>query len=353
MTGAIMTVPSAPPRRVLIIKPSSLGDVVTALPVLRGLRRTFPDAHLAWLVNAEYAPLLEHDTDLNELIRFDRRDFRGVRRWPVAAVRFVGLMRRLRASHFDWAIDLQGLLRSGMLSLAGGASLRAGFARPRENAAGWFYTHRLAVGSAHTVDRNVELARALGIDARQEDMTLQVSPAGRGFTQEFMDRHGLRRGGFVVCAPPTRWSTKLYPVRHWRKVICELSRQVPVVLLGGGGREENLCRKIAEGMPACVVNLAGRTGIAEMVAVIASAGAVICSDSAAAFIAQAVGVGTAVLFGPTRPDRTGPIKTGQAITARLPCQGCLKRRCRHVTCMESIAPDEVIAAAEKLLAQRR
>jgi len=337
------------PRRVLIIKPSSLGDVVTATPVLRGLHRTFPAAHIAWLVNAEYAPLLAGDTDLNELLLFGRADFRRLRNWPAATAEYVALLRRLKAARFDWTIDLQGLLRSGMFSLAGAASVRAGFARPRERAAGRFYTDCLPVTAVHTVDRNVQLARSLGIDARREDMTLQVSVAGEKFVERFLSDRGLRRGRFIVCVPPTRWKTKLYPLRHWRQVVAGLLRDLPVVLLGAAGDEKRLCDRVAEGMGAGVLNMAGQTGVAEMVGMIAAGAGVICSDSAAAFVAQAVGVGVVVLFGPTRPERTGPAPGGVAIVAPLPCRGCLKRRCRHITCMESIDPAEVITAAEKLL----
>jgi ADP-heptose:LPS heptosyltransferase len=339
----------ARPRSVLIIKPSSLGDVVTATPVLRGLRRTFPDSHIAWLLNDEYAPLLQHDTDLNELILFGRGEFRRLRRWPAAAGELIGLLRRLRARQFDWAIDLQGLLRSGLLAAASGAEFRAGFAKPRERLTGWFYTDRIAVAGQHAIDRNVELARSLGLDARREDMTLQVSPGARDFAERFLSGHGLKRRGFIICVPPARWKSKLYPVRHWRKVVAGFVRDSAVVLLGAGGWEKLLCDQVAEGIGPGVLNMAGRTGIAEMVALIAASAAVVCNDSAAAFVAQAVSVGVVVLFGPTRPERTGPAPGGVAIVAQVPCRGCLKRRCRHITCMESIDPSEVISAGRKVV----
>ena len=347
MTGESSS-PISPPRRVLIIKPSSLGDIVTATPVLRGLRRNFPQAHIAWLINSEYAPLLRDDSDVNELILFERGKFRRLRKWPAALADLARLLRQSRAGGFDWAIDLQGLLRSGLLAAASGADLRAGFATPREPAARWFYTNPIATNCDHTVDRNVELARGLGIDARREDLSLQVVPAARKSIDSLLRRHGLERRGFTICVPPTRWKTKLYPVHHWRSVIAGLAGQSPVVVLGAGGWEKRLCDHVAEGLGQGVVNLAGQTGIAEMVALIAAAACVINSDSAAAFIAQAVGVATVVLMGPTRSQRTGPGPLGIPLVAQVPCRGCLKRRCRHVTCMESIAPDKVLAAVEKL-----
>ena len=345
-----MTIPASappPPRRVLLIKPSALGDVVTAMPVLRGLRRTFPEAHLAWLVATPFAPLIAHDGDLDEVILFDRRRLGRAWRSPAAGRALGNLLRGLRAGRFDWVIDLQGLLRSALFAAATRARVRAGFADARECAA-TFYTHRIAAVAAHTVDRNIELARAMGIDARPSDMTLQVAPAASEFAERLLRREGLRRGGFLACVPPTRWKTKQYPERYWRKVVADLAGRTRVVLLGAAG-DRALCERIAASGPSGVVNLAGQTGVGEMAAVIAAAAGVVCCDSAAKFIANAVGTDVVVLVGPTRLERTGPYPTGTALLADVPCQGCLQRRCRHVTCMQSIRPSEVVCEATKML----
>jgi lipopolysaccharide heptosyltransferase I len=340
--------PAAAPRRVLIIKPSALGDVVTALPVLRGLRRSFPQAHLAWLVQAPYAPLIDRDADLDEAVLFERRRLGRAWRSPSAAAALGGMLRRLRRARYDWAIDLQGLLRSGLFAAATAAPVRAGFADAREGAAA-AYTHRLRPRAAHTVDRNIELARALGVDARPEDLDLAVPPAGRRAAAALLAEANLPRGRFVACVPPTRWATKRYPPRQWRRVVDGLSRLAPVALLGTAA-DRALCAHVAAGGDDRVANLAGRTPVAALAGVIEAAGAVVCCDSAASFIAAAVGTPAAVLIGPTRPQRTGPYGgRGEALVADVPCQGCLKRRCRHVTCMASIDPSAVVAAAERML----
>lgn len=338
---------SAPaPRRILLIKPSALGDVVTALPVLRGLRRAFPDAHIAWLAWTAYAPLIEGDGDLNEVISIDRRAMRGFWRRPAAWRALRTLRRQLRQGRFDWAIDLQGLFRSGWFAWSSRAALRAGFADAREGAR-WFYNRPVAVSARHTVDRNIELARALGVDCRPEDMNLRVPPAGAAFAEESCRRHGLRRGEFLVCVPFTRWRTKNYPLRHWRSVAESLRGRTKLVLLGMA-EDRAGAEAIAAGMEG-VVNLAGQTDIPQMVGLIAASAGVLCGDSAAKFIAPAVGVPAVVVVGPTRVERTGPYLRGQAVVADVPCQGCLKRSCRHVTCMESIEPLRVVEAAEEML----
>lgn len=343
------------PRRVLIVKPSALGDVVTALPVLRGLKRTFPGVRTAWLVRPGCEDLIRHDSDLDEVICFDRRGLGPFWRHPAAARKLLRLLRDLRRGGFDWVLDLQGLLRSALLARATKAPVRAGFADAREGAR-WLYAPAVRVDpDAHTVDRNIGLARGLGIDARHTDLRLQVAPAGRSYAQSVINSHGLTRGGFVVCAPPTRWPTKRWPARHWRAVVRQLAGDLPVVVVGTA-RDVDLCRGITEGLNGRAIDLAGQTGVAELVGLIAASAGVVCPDSAAKFIAQATGVDAVVLIGPTRAERTGPYPgadvPGRTVVTPAACGGCLRRRCRHVSCMELISPAEVVAQARRMLEGR-
>ncbi|HDZ22279.1 hypothetical protein LCGC14_0238760 [marine sediment metagenome] len=337
------------PRRVLIIKPSALGDVVTAMPVLRGLKRTFPKVRTAWLLSDACAPLVAHDSQLDEVVPFRRRKLGRAWRSATAAAALWRLLRDLRRSDYDWVIDLQGLLRSGLLTLATRAPIRAGFSDARE--AAWLFYDRLVEPTApHTVDRNIALAQQLGLDARPEDMTLEVAPAAKDFATDLLKRQAnLADGDFLVCVPPTRWQSKEYPVRHWRAVIGELSVDRPVVVLGTAA-DKDTCGRIVEGLGDRVVNLAGATSVSQMVAVIAASAGVVCCDSAAKFIAPAVGVPAVTLIGPTQTERTGPYRIGRAIVANVPCQGCLRRRCRPAVCMELIDPADVVSLAREMLA---
>ena len=119
------------PRRIALLKPSALGDVAHALPVLSALRRRFPGAHLTWVVNRGYAPLLDGHPDLDEVLPFDRGAFRSPLRAMGYSWRFAEELRRRR---FDLVIDLQGLLRTGLMSAATGAPRKVGFAAARSAA---------------------------------------------------------------------------------------------------------------------------------------------------------------------------------------------------------------------------
>lgn len=341
--------PGNPPRRVLLIKPSALGDVMTALPVLHGLRRAFPEAHIAWLIKDSLAEAIAHEPDLDEVIEFRRKEIGRAWRSLAGLRELRALKRRLREGRFDWAIDLQGLFRSGWLAGATRAPLRIGFADAREGA-GMFYTQTVdaPVASTHTVDRNLAVCGALGVEAGQAEFRLTVSEAGRRFAQAFLSERSLQPGRYLVVNAPTTWSTKRLPLRTWRKVVTELSGQVPIVLTGTPA-DVDLCERIGDDAPGEVHVSAGLTGIAEYIALIAASAGVVGCDSAAKFIAEAAGVGSVTLIGPTRAERTGPWRRGETLRAPVPCQGCLKKRCSHVTCMELIEPHAVLAAVREML----
>src|SRR5438874_8010211 len=150
------------PRRIALIKPSALGDIVHALPVLSALRRRFPAAHITWVVNRAYEPLLAGHPDLTDTLSFDRGAFKkGVRAALTSSFHFGAELRRRR---FDLVIDLQGLLRTGLMCLASGAPRRVGFANAREGSR-YAYTHKVRVPDAdriHAVDRYWRVAEALG-----------------------------------------------------------------------------------------------------------------------------------------------------------------------------------------------
>ncbi len=339
--------PVSAPRRVLIIKPSALGDVVTALPVLHGLRRTFPSAHIAWLVRDVYAPLLTGLDGLDEVITYDRELLGRFWRPGRGAAHALRLRRQLRDGRFDWALDLQGLLRSGLFAWSTGAPVRAGFADAREGAP-VFYTHRfnIPVGQVHTVRRNMELALRMGVEVGADDFRLTLPGEGIASAGRLLASHGLLDRAFVACVLPTTWPTKRYPLDKWREVIRRTCQWAPVAVLGTAD-DRSSCDSACEGIDGAV-NLAGRTDLPALAGVLAGARGVVCCDSAAKFIAQAVGTPVVCLIGPTRAERTGPFgeapTPGRCIVSPADCQGCLKKRCRHGTCMHLIRPTEVVDA---------
>jgi ADP-heptose:LPS heptosyltransferase len=223
-----------PPRRILLIKPSSLGDVVHALPVLAALRAAYPEAHIAWLVSTSFVPLLDGHPLLNEVISFDRRLYGRMLRSPRATNAFIRFTSALRRREFDLVLDLQGLFRSGFLARATGAPRRIGFAAAREMA--WmFYTERVTCPDAdeHAVLKNMRLVAAVVAPASAGPSPPPSSEGGAGggcahaplgrvefplglradelaAARERLDVAANRPiDGFTAVLPGARWPSKL------------------------------------------------------------------------------------------------------------------------------------------------
>src|SRR5262249_38963849 len=149
-----------PARRIALIKPSALGDIIHSLPVLTALRRRYPEAYIAWIVNRTYEPLLHGHADLDAALAFDRS--RSAAGLGAAILGFTHFCRRLHQQSFDLVIDLQGLLRSAVMTAATRAPRRVGLSSAREGAA-WFYTDVVPVAdfdAVHAVDRYWLIAEA-------------------------------------------------------------------------------------------------------------------------------------------------------------------------------------------------
>ena len=344
--------------RILIIKPSSLGDVIHALPVLDGLRRAWPAAKIDWLVGEAFAGILEGHPAIDTLIRFDRRRFARLLTSPTVAMAFLSFCRDLRQRAYDLVIDLQGLFRSGWLSRATRAPLRLGFSDAREGAT-LFYNQYMPrfPQDTHAVDRNLSALSMLGIEVDQVRFDLPVDPQAHARVEKLLLASDMGSPVRVVAVVPGgRWETKVWFPDRFSATINALQEapDVRCVLLGAGD-ERDLCERISRGCTHRPLTLAGRTSLPELVAVLARASAVLCHDSAAAHMAAALSRPLVCLTGPTNPRRTGPYgRLGDVVQLPLDCAPCYLRKlakCRFDhRCMRDLSVASVVQAVGDRLA---
>ncbi len=339
-------------RRILIIKPSAVGDIVRTLPVLTALRRRWPDAHIAWLVAGHCADVLTGHPALNQVICFDRRAYASVGRDLSITQAFTRFVLDLRASRFDLVIDIQGLFRSGFFSLATGAPVRIGRGDSREFT-GFFYTHRAAVDERrmHALVLNTGMVAPLGVKVQPSVDDLYISPQARSGAQRVLAEHGVAVGlPYAVIAPGSNWPTKNWPAGKFGHVAhglrCRLN--LPSVVVGTAGQTP-MAEEIQRHEPSAV-SLCGKSTLAELVAVIAGSRLVVANDSGPMHIADALDIPLVGVFGPTRPEIVGPFRrTDGVIRAKLPCLGCgIKRlnRCPLAhRCMNSLPAEDVLDLA--------
>jgi heptosyltransferase-1 len=337
---------------ILFIKPSSLGDIIHALPTFAAIRRRFPRARIAWLVKQEWAGIVERVEGVDEVVAVEPGFFGWLSRVPA-----------LRARRFDLAVDLQGLFRSGAMAWLSGARTRVGLAGAREGSA-WFYTRTVSVPAAdlHAVDRYLLIAKSLGAAVdRAPEFRFRDLDQDRPAVARLLAGHGIQAGDvWIALNLSARWATKRWPLQSFARVAEGLAQEGlgRVVLIGGpddGAEAEKMTQLMSRGS-AAPVDLTGQTSVGLLPALLQSASLLVTNDSGPMHVAAAVGTPVVALFGPTNPMKTGPYG-GQhlVLTSGVPCRPCYSRRCGNqvqLECLTSIAPAQALEAARKQLSVR-
>lgn len=321
-------------KKMLVVKPSSLGDVVHSLPFLHSVRGCFREAEIHWVVASAFSELLEGHPMIDRLWVIRKDLWKRLSRSGETAREIRQLFRGLRQEGFDLAVDLQGLLRSGLITLASRAPVRVGFREAREGSR-LFYTHAVTGGrEIHAVDRYLKIASFLGCRTSEVRFPLEAS----GPPPE-----GLAPGDYAVLVPGARWKAKRWPAERFGKLASLLP--LKSVIVGAGGDSEVAAAVVAHS-GGKAVSMVGETSLRELAAVIRNASFVVSNDSGPMHIAAALGVPVFAVFGPTSPLRTGPyggIHT--VIREELPCAPCYRRGgCKDMKCLESITVERVYRA---------
>jgi heptosyltransferase I len=328
--------------KILILKPSSLGDVVQALPVLRLLKAHWPQSEIHWWIASGLASLLEDDPDLSGLIVFHRQRWQSPWRWAELA-RSVREMRRRR---FDLVIDLQGLARSGAVCWLANGGQSIGLGGSREGARG-FYDAAVdrPAGHPHAVHWYVRVLEELRVPAHWNFDWLPLRPAIAAAVREKWPLLGKR---FLSVCPGARWMNKRWPLEHFTETIRLLARREPDLhfAIVGGAEDLVLGRDLSAVDPGRCVDLTGRTSLPELVEIVRLSAGMLTNDTGPMHIAAALGKPVTALFGPTAPEQTGPFgqMTGVLRNGALRCAPCLKPVCRHtheLECLTSLTPGRV------------
>lgn len=294
-------------RRALVIKPSSLGDLVHTLPAVHLLKRKFPDLRFTWLAHPAFAPLLEGNPDLGGgdlergdgeagILLFPREDFRGL----AGLGRFRNWLRDLPSRlRTDVALDFQGLLRSGLTARASRAPLRIGFSDSREGAR---LFHNAVIGvdpGAHAIERSLALPRALGADGPL------VFSLPEGHAPASLPGGAVPERA-ILLHPFSRGKGKSLTVEQTRRLCQELS-PLPVLLVGRSDE------KLEDGLPANAINLLNVTSLPELIWLIRRSCGVISVDSGPMHIAAALTPDVLSLHTWSDPRKVGPWHPGTTV----------------------------------------
>lgn len=365
--------------RILLIKPSALGDVVHTLPVLVKLRARYPRARIDWLITPENAELVRHHPALSNVILFARRDFskRG-HRWR-AFRSFFDLLKQIRLAKYDLVIDMHGQVRSAFFALISGARVRIGFERPIKRTLtisaehdlknvpshGWrgaregswiAYTHHIAIPTldVHAIDRYLWVGKLLGFDDNPPDLTIHLSSETVRNVERLLKEKGVDTSQpLVVLVPGTIWETKHWTIEGFAGVARHFLRDGFAVALAGTKRDQPRCREIAAAAPgAC--DLSGQTTPADLAALIRRAEVAVTNDSGSMHVAASLGKPMVSVFGPTNPVHIGPYERPESVVrVDLPCSPCNYRRLSQCpfghACMKHVTSAMVIERVRKIL----
>ena len=335
------------PERIAIIKPSALGDIAHSLPVLSALRQRFPDAHLSWIVNRGYASILEQHPDLNAIVPFDRGALR--KGLITGTLEFTRFLKHLRTHRFDMVLDLQGLLRTGLMTRATGAAVRIGLATAREGSR-FCYTHRVddRTGVTHAVERYWRVIESLGDAPPVKTFHVPVQPEARVWASERLQQYPRP---WLSVGIGSRWLTKRWPPEHFAALVRRAHTQFGgTAIFVGTPEEASLAEHAASLVPESTLQLTGKTTLPQLVAVLSRADAMVANDTGPLHLAVALGRPVVAPYTCTLIEKTGPYaQTEHAVQTSIWCKGSYLKTCPRMECMTELTPERLWPALEVIL----
>lgn len=358
MTGRDPLASSARFERILIVRLSSMGDVVHALPAAALLREAFPHAHIGWLIEERWAellcavsaartgPLSAQRPLVNAIHTVNLKQWRKSLISNLTWERIGASLSDLRAHHYEVAVDLQGAARSAILARWSGAPAIFGAVRPRENLASMWYTRRVLTERPHVVEQYGEIANAATGQGRPiPDAVFPCDPMAEEAVEKRLQQLGLR--DFVIVNPGAGWGAKQWPAERYGEIAKALAtRGVPSVI-NFGPREEGLAQIAEKASDGAARALSFSLG--ELIALTRRAHLFIGGDTGPMHLAAALHVPVVALFGPTDPARNGPFRTKSIVLRNPASRTSLSHRTEPDPGLLAITPEEVLAAADKLL----
>ncbi|WP_432798106.1 glycosyltransferase family 9 protein [Poriferisphaera sp. WC338] len=303
-------------KRVLIIRPSALGDVARTVPVLTSLRKHFgSSARIDWLVNKPFIDIIAHHPAITNVIPFDRTALKKFCRSPRATRLGLALAKQLRSTNYDLVFDLQGLARSGLLTFLTRSKRRIGYRAARELAwLGYNTRHPLPHNTPHTVDQMLALLQAEGIKS-DDDLSLYTSIADDDWTLSYLHQNNAKPNRYICIAPTARWQCKCWPIDRYAEISKRLleaqSLGKHIVLLTAPSEQSsaeafiNTFQSLG-GSPSQILN--PTTSIGQLMSLIKHCRLVVCNDSAPLHIAVGFNKPITTIFGPTDPNFVGPYR---------------------------------------------
>ena len=342
--------------KILLVKLSAFGDVVQTLPVAMAIRHQMPDVRLDWLVEPAASGILLGHPALDNVLISPRGRLKGSMMGKMGQM--WGFRDKLQSTRYDAVLDLQGLIKSGILVSLSRGGRKIGFSGGKEPAAALALNEKLPPydPDRHALQRYLDLLEPLGL---QRPAVIEYGLEPTAAEEEQVD--GLLRGldhgrPLVVMHPVALWDSKLWPMDLWAALAAILAGQGCNMVITGTAADRPWAEAMVKGCDAAVAprDLTGKTEMRILAALMKRADAVVSTDTGGMHLAAAMDTPVVALFGPTAPWRTGPFGQVQnVIRLGLDCSPCFKRTCDDPRCMSGITPESVANAVTEKLEQKQ
>jgi len=334
----------------LIIRLSSLGDIIHTLPAFAALRKNFPDARISWVVEGKGKEVLDFVPGIDKIITA----LPGGRRLGTK-IFWEGLSQLKKELKYEnqIALDFQGLLKSGIFAYISGARRRIGFFRKnlREPQASLFYTERLEEipETIHVISKNLKLLTRLGIHEEKYEFPLILPDELIESVKTILRKIGYEaENKLIIFNVGAAWKTKRWFPEKWVKLIELVKREGFFPLLLWGNEEEKVLA--LEINKKTRIPLSPSFSLKEVMALVQESSLLVSGDTFALQVACAFSRPVVGIFGPTNPNRNGPFRAHDKVAFHeIQCSYCYKRKCSNLECLKIITPEEVAALSLQLL----
>lgn len=340
-------------NNILIIKMSSLGDILHTLPFAAELRKLYPNAKISWLVHPQFAGFVPDAPVIDEVLYFDKKKFNSMSLGDKYRY-FCEMKKLLQSKHFDLVLDMQGLFKSAVLAAISGCDERLGYCELREGSAFVSKAITGAYSKEHVIERYLDVARYLGADVPVGELDFPMPNLDKETASiwEKLQAKGMTKDSeYVVMVPGARWWTKEWPVEHYAKLAnMIINGSEKYVVLAGGPDDAVKGAKVKElSNNDYVIDMTGQTSLRELAALIKGCKYYVSADTGPLHFAAALKKPLVAMYGPTKADRTGPYgsKNSTVLLSPAKCKGCLKKKCDDWHCMHDITPEQVYEEVQK------
>ncbi|MGH8701347.1 MAG: glycosyltransferase family 9 protein [Burkholderiales bacterium] len=342
-------------ERILIVRLGAMGDVLHGLPAVAALRRALPSAKIGWVIEPRWAELLcaageartAPRSPLKPLVdtvyEVDTRALRSASSWAWRLS--AGTLRRIRAAKYDVAIDLQGSMKSGLITALSGARETAGFARTREAPAAMLYNRRVAARARHLIEQNLELVAGVAENIAPAPAELPQDRGADAWCELELRKRG--RYDYALLSPGVGWGAKRWPAEHYGEVAKRLAAEGLWSFINTGPGEESLAREVEAASGGTASRISCSVGL--LIALARRAKLFIGGDSGPMHLAAALGIPVVAIFGPTDPERNGPYGTRSVVLRSAESRTSYAHVSTPDPGLMGITADQVAEAARTLL----